>query len=461
MGKAPQAQAKFEENKGFVKIPAVSNKNYKRDGTKSYVHLLNKYKFEPTKPGPYFQIRRMAQRGLAAPGFTAPVGGRISMSKVLVKKADLDGDQHVDVTAEDQQCDSILFYEVSIGTPPQKFKLEFDTGSSDLWVLHARNLPFRTSLNSEQVFSTKLGSSFKTNHTIFDPSKSSTFKKLDGKTWKISYSDGSFAQGDCGTDNLVVGGLTVEKQVVELAENIAPQFSQTSGDGHLGLGFGSINSVQRDGSFRDPQNTALDNMAAQAKVPKDAQLFTSAFYGEQDEGESRSFFTFGWIDTALVTASGKDVHWARVDNSQGFWMFPSESASVEGNSIVRDGNKAIADTGTILALVSDEVCEALYGAIPGAKYDEKSQGYVFPVSLKVDDLPEFWIAVGGKDFVLQKEDLAFASAGEGFWYGSVQSRGSNGFDILGGVFLKSIYAIWDQGNLRFGCVPKFGKTQNL
>ncbi|KAK2045970.1 eukaryotic aspartyl protease [Colletotrichum somersetense] len=437
-----QAQAKFKADKGLTKIPVVPNKSYNRHGRKSYVYLLNKFKFEPTKPGPYVQTRRIAQRGLAAPGFDAPVGGRVSMRKVLMKKTE--GDQHGEVTAEDQQYDSMYLCEVSIGTPPQKFKLDFDTGSSDLW-----------------VFSKELSSSLQRKHNVFDPSKSSTFKKLEGKTWKISYGDGSSASGDCGTDNLVLGGLTVENQVVELAAQLAPQFSQGTGDGLLGLAFSPINTVQSEGGARDPQATPVDNMIAQSDIPKDAELFTSAFYSERDEGSPRSFYTFGWIDTELVEASGEDIHWVDIDKTQGFWMFPSASASVNGKAIARSGNKAIADTGTTLALVSDEVCEALYNAIPGSKYDEQQQGYVFPDSTKAEDLPEFKVAVGDKQFVIQKEDLAFAPASDGFWYGGVQSRGSNEFDILGDVFLKSIYAIWDQGNTRFGCVPKIEKTQNL
>ncbi|KAL0942400.1 aspartic endopeptidase [Colletotrichum truncatum] len=438
-----QTQAKLKQDKSLFKIPAVLNKSYKRHGTKSYVHLLNKYKFEPTKAGPYVQTRRMAQRGLAAPGFNAPIGGRVSMTKVLMKKNE-SGDESGEVTADDQQYDSMYLCEVAIGTPPQKLKLDFDTGSSDFW-----------------VFSTQLDTSLQSSHNIFDPSKSSTFQKLDGRTWKISYGDGSSASGDCGTDKLVLGGLTVENQTVELAQQLAPQFSQGTGDGLLGLAFSSINTVQRDGNFRDPQKTPVDNMIAQKDIPQEAELFTSAFYSERDTGAPRSFFTFGWIDVELVEASGEEIHWADVDNSQGFWMFTSESAKVNGKALDRSGNKAIADTGTTLALLSDEVCEALYAAIPGSKYDDTNQGYVFPTSTKVDDLPEFKVAVGGKEFTIQKEDLAFAPAGEGMWYGGVQSRGSNEFDILGGAFLKSIYAIWNQGSTRFGCVPKIEKTQNL
>lgn len=86
---------------------------------------------------------------------------------------------------------------------------------------------------------------------------------------------------------------------------------------------------------------------------------------------------------------------------------------------------------------------------------------MIPTSVTVDQLPDFSVAVGDKEFTIQKEDLIFTVASEGYWYGGVQSRGDNTFDILGDVFLKSVYAIWDQGNTRFGVVPKIEKTQNL
>lgn len=182
-------------------------------------------------------------------------------------------------------------------------------------------------------------------------------------------------------------------------------------------------------------------MMTQGDIPKESQLFTSAFYSERDANSPESFYTFGYIDNDLVKASGKEIAWTDIDSSQGFWMFDSASVSIAGKEMKLSGNKAIADTGTTLALVSDEVCDALYKAIPGAKYDDQQQGYVFPIDTKPEDLPEFKVAVGNNMFVIQPEDLAFAPADQKNWYGGVQSRGNNPFDILGDAFLKSIYAV--------------------
>ncbi|OAA73044.1 Peptidase A1 [Akanthomyces lecanii RCEF 1005] len=436
-----QAQAKFQAARGLTKVRAKPNQNYKRHGTKSYVYLLNRFGFEPTKPGPYHRVNTLQQRGLAQSNVA--VGGRAHITSRLAKKVGDDGKQTGEVTAEDQQNDSEYLCEVSIGTPPQKVLLDFDTGSSDLW-----------------IFSTELDQATQKGHTVFDPSKSSTFKKLPDQTWQISYGDGSSASGDCGSDTVVIGGLSIENQTVELASKLADQFAQGTGDGLLGLAFPAINTVKKGGQSA-PAQTPVANMMTQGDIPKESQLFTSAFYSERDSNGPESFYTFGYVDNDLVKASGKDIAWTKIDSSQGFWMFPSPSASIAGKAMTLSGNTAIADTGTTLALVSDEVCDALYKAIPGAKYDSQQQGYVFPLTTKPEDLPEFKVAVGDNLFVIQPEDLAFAPADDKNWYGGVQSRGNNPFDILGDAFLKSVYAIWDQGNQRFGAVPKIEKTQNL
>ncbi len=180
-------------------------------------------------------------------------------------------------------------------------------------------------------------------------------------------------------------------------------------------------------------------MITQENIPEGAELFTSAFYSERDDNKT-SFYTFGWIDQDLVKASGQEIAWTDIDNSQGFWQFPSTSATINGKKIQLEGNTAIADTGTTLALVSDEVCDALYKEIKGAEYDSSQQGWLIPTT-SVSSLPDVSVAIGDTEFVIQKEDLLFAMADDDHWYGGVQSRGENPFDILGDTFLKSVYAV--------------------
>ncbi|EXL51587.1 hypothetical protein FOCG_07421 [Fusarium oxysporum f. sp. radicis-lycopersici 26381] len=367
-----QVQRQFRLDRGLNRISVKRNPHYQPHGTKSYVHLLNRFGFKPTKPGPYFQDRQIQQRGLAHPRFHAAVGGRVYQTKILRKKLGTDGTLDAggtrigEVTAEDVPFDSMYLCEVSIGTPPQKFNLNFDTGSADLW-----------------VFSTELSKRIQKGHNVFNPLSSSSFNELTDKTWKTSYGDGSSASRDCGSDDITIGGLTIKNQTLKLASQLDQQLAQGKGDGLLGFAFSQINT------------------------------------------------------------------------------FPSASVSVKGKIINLSGNKAIADTGTTLVLVSDEVCEALYNAIPEARYSPTQQGYVFPRSTKVEDLPEFKVAIGDKQFVIQPQDLVFAPADKDNWYGGLQSRGNLPFDIFGDAFLKSVYAIWDQGNKRFGVVPKIEETQNL
>ncbi|KAK3173283.1 hypothetical protein OEA41_006612 [Lepraria neglecta] len=431
------------------RVKLIPNPNYKRSGTKSYVFLMKKYRFSPTMEGPYTSGNVAHHQGKFGP--QNAIGGKTAMRHVLQKKKQhpagtskatgTSGNETGEVPAEDSQNDSQYLCEVSIGTPAKTFTLDFDTGSADLW-LWSTELPATTTQG--------------TSHTIFDPSASSTFENTSGSTWQISYGDGSSASGTVGTDVVNLGGIIIKNQSIELANTLSTQFQQDTSDGLLGLAFGSINTVQPHAV-----QTPVENMISQSDIPKTSELFTANLGSVKDANDpdkGASFYTFGYIDQAAL--GGQTPYYTPVNNSQGFWMFDSTSAVVAGKTIQRSGNTAIADTGTTLCLIDDSTCQAIYKAIPGGKYDSTQQGYIFPSSTTAAQLPVISFAVGGKQFAVQKEDLGFADAGNGMVYGGIQSRGNNPFDILGDVFLKSIYAIFDQGNTRFGAVSRSEPTQN-
>jgi len=463
----------------FQRLAVHRSPVYKANGTRSYLFAMTRYGFHPTKPGPYFQAKVLTQQGKFG-----RVGGRMRSHYVLRKRkhshhphstqpsggqtggqtggsqpsggasgganggGTSEADSEGEVPAEDIQNDSMYLCEVDIGTPAQKLYLDFDTGSSDLWVW-----------STELPKSTLSGANAQKQQIAFDPSKSSTFEKLSGATWKISYGDSSSASGDVGTDVISLGGLPIKGQAIELAKDLSQQFATGNGSGLLGLAFDTINTVSPT-----PQKTPVDNLIAQ--YPAKQQLFTAYLGSWRDTAEAdkgQSFYTFGYIDQDVLTASGASKpNYATVDSSQGFWQIQSTSATINGTTVTRSNNTSIMDTGTTLCLVDDSLVEAVYKAIPGSKYDSNSQGYVFPSSTSADHLPAVTLAIGDASVAFQKEDLGFADAGNGMVYGSIQSRGSMDMDIYGDAVLKAMYAIFDMnnGSPRFGWVQRKEATQN-
>jgi hypothetical protein len=348
--------------------------------------------------------------------------GFAKRNNLVVKvKADDPAETQEEVPAESIQNDLEYVVPVKIGTPGVTLHLDFDTGSSDLWVW-----------SSELANIQNQGG-----HTIYDPKKSSTAKHAAG-SWKISYGDGSSASGDVYTDTITVADIVVPGQAVEVAKNLSSSFLTDGGsDGLLGLAWPEINTVS-------PRSVAtpVENMIEKKLIGH--PLFTVKL----GHGMKPGFYSFGYIDPKVTS---EPLTYTRVDHSRGFWQVNSASYSINGKVFEHTRNTCILDTGTALALVDDDVLSAIYKEVKGAVYDNQQGGWKFPVDATT---PTIAFAVGDKRYTVSPEDFAYGDAGSGYLFGGIQSRGNLPFDILGDVFLKSVYVVFNQGDSTVGIAQR-------
>ncbi|GJJ75644.1 hypothetical protein EMPS_08002 [Entomortierella parvispora] len=314
------------------------------------------------------------------------------------------------VPLTDVSPDLEYYGSVNIGTPAQVFKLDFDTGSSDIW------FPSSTCTTSACK-----------SHTRFNSAKSSTYQK-DGRSWSISYGDGSSASGILGSDMVSVGGISV-RQTIGLATTESSQFGSSPEDGLFGLGFDTIESVSGVKTF-------LDNAIAAGAL---AQPVISVFLPSERlfNGQGGEYL-FGGIDKSKYTGSLTYVPVSQ----EGYWQIAIDDAGYNGQSLGQS-SQGIVDTGTTLIIVGDDAAQAIHENISGATNDPNN-GWLVPCSLSSStDTLSFTLA--GTAFNVAVADLAYQDLGDGSGncVSGVQG-GQDGLWILGDVFIKNNYCVFSQ-----------------
>ncbi|KAL2166527.1 hypothetical protein VTG60DRAFT_2540 [Thermothelomyces hinnuleus] len=258
----------------------------------------------------------------------------------------------------DPRYDVAYVTPVSMGTPPQTLHLDFDTGSSDLWV-------FSTDTPPEQV----------SGQDIYAPDKSTTAELLEGHTWSIRYGDGSASRGNVYTDNVTVGGLTVGRQAVQCVPQVSSSFTvECEIDGLAGLGFSSLNTVSPKS-----QLTFFYN----AKPHLDSPVLTADL-----KANKAGTYDFGFIDEAKYT--GNITH-VPVNPYPGYWTFTASGYGVRSDNFSSSPIEGIADTGTSLLYLPTAIVTAYYRQVQGATNSRVYGGYVFPCSAT---LPSFTFGIG-------------------------------------------------------------------
>ncbi|KAF1919766.1 aspergillopepsin A precursor [Ampelomyces quisqualis] len=307
----------------------------------------------------------------------------------------------------------------------QTLNLDFDSGSSDLW-----------------VFSTALPNASIAQHTAFDPAKSPNFKLTQGAKFKISYGDGSGASGIVGTDKVTIGGVSVDNQTVEIADAVSRSFVEDANtDGLVGLAFSNLNTVN-DGTKKTPAKTFFDNVMKDLDMP--------VFVADLDP-DGTGVYEFGKID---ATKFEGDMVWIPVKAETGFWQFSSTKFAV-GDQVVENPQApdAIADTGTSLMLVDQGVADAYYSKVEGAQLNAQVGGYIYPCGSAMPDLS---VAIGDNHMAkIPGNQITFARVDKAntTCFGGVQGNQGSKLQIYGDIMFKSQLVAFNGGNQSLG----FGK----
>ncbi|CAN1843594.1 Aspartic proteinase A1, partial [Linum perenne] len=215
--------------------------------------------------------------------------------------------------------DAQYYGEIGIGSPPQTFKVVFDTGSSNLWV------PSVKCYLSLACFI----------HSRYKSSRSSSYNK-NGTSAKINYGSGSIS-GFFSQDSVTVGEIVVENQdFIEATKEPSATFLAAKFDGILGLGFQEI-SVEN-------AVPVWYNMVDQDLVNDPVFSF---WLNRNMEGDEGGEVVFGGVDSDHY----KGKHTYVPLTQKGYWQFDIGDVWIGNQSTAgfcAGSCKAIADSGTSL-----------------------------------------------------------------------------------------------------------------
>jgi saccharopepsin len=217
------------------------------------------------------------------------------------------------------------FSEISLGTPPQTFKVVLDTGSSNLWVPS-------TECNSIACYL----------HTKYDSSASSTYKK-NGTDFEIRYGSGSLS-GFVSQDVFQIGDLKVKHQdFAEATSEPGLAFAFGRFDGIMGLGYDTISVKGIVPPFY--------NMLDQGLLDEPVFAFYLGDTNEQQESEA----TFGGIDESHYTGKMVKLPLRR----KAYWEVDLDAITFGKETAEMDNTGVILDTGTSLIALPSTIAELL------------------------------------------------------------------------------------------------------
>ena len=336
----------------------------------------------------------------------------------------------IDVNEKANYLDAQYFGSIDIGTPPQCFKVVFDTGSSDLWVPSSK---------------CRLSSLASLMHKKFCSEESSTHVQ-DGTSFTIKYGSGSLT-GFLSKDVVSLAGVKVANQTFgEAIREPGLAFVAAKFDGILGMGFPSLSAVPGTSPvFKSMIDQGLVDEPVFSMYLEKANNATRS--GKES---SRGEIILGGSDPNIYVPPFTYVPLSK----PGYWQFVLDGISI-GTTVFVSKVEAIADTGTSLIAGPTAEIAVLHKMLGGVPV----RGGEYLLDCKtLHRLPPITITIGNRPFVLMPQDYSLTidqpsgsppiclSAFMGIDLPKVIGK----MWIIGDVFLGRLYTEFDMGRKRIG-----------
>lgn len=287
------------------------------------------------------------------------IKSRVESNSYQPKFLDTGLEQHVPLK---DFMNTQYFVEVEIGTPPQKFTVVPDTGSSNLW-----------------VYSSKCTNVVCWYHQRYDASASSTYKS-NGEKFNISYGSGSI-NGFVSEDLASFGGATSKMQFGEIQAVDGVSFYASQMSGILGLAYDTI-SVDHLPTFIDSSN-----------------LSDKSFSFYLHENPDLSYMTIPGYDTDAMNGVVFQFHDVIEER---YYSLPLSGMRNDDSQIDTTGYKAVIDSGTSILVGPQPLVKQLIEGI-----------VVNPDCSNLADLPEIAFQIEGVDYPLSPSDYVLQITEEG------------------------------------------------
>lgn len=334
---------------------------------------------------------------------------RYAFFKYLQLKKLLRG-QNVPLT---NYLDAQYYGPVSIGSPPQPFTVIFDTGSSNLWVPSSQC----TSLSCLV-------------HKTYNSASSSSYTK-NGTAISIAYGSGAVS-GFISQDTVTWAGYSIRNVLFgEMTKLSGASWISAKFDGLLGMAWQTIseNNIQPVFQTLWQQGSLTEN--------------SFAFYLTKTANQAGSTLTLGGYNAALSKGDWNYVPLIK----EWYWMISIQSINVAGKAITGTNIKAIIDSGTSLLVGDKKLVDQINALIPTVTENCSN----------LASLPNVNIVIGGitytlpaSSYILQIPNGSAAQECINGWEGADLGLALDNTIILGDLFIKTYYSLFDMGNSRMG-----------